>query len=304
MNELYEQITRLATTDATLLLTGENGTGKSSIAKRIHKLSTRRDQSLVTVNMGAIPETLFESELFGHVKGAFTDAKENRIGRFEMAKGSTLFLDEVANIPISQQAKLLRVLESGEFEPVGSSRTQSADIRLISASNGNFDLLQQEGRFRPDLYYRLNTVELRIPALRERPEDIEYLAKHFIRAHGIRYGRHELALAPSAVNHLNAYYWPGNIRELSHMMERAVLLSRGSTIQADDIQFGSAETNSGNGKENGLPLMTLDAAEQQLLYLALKQTGGLTGEAAELLGISKSAIYRRMEKYGIKAKDV
>jgi DNA-binding NtrC family response regulator len=302
MNELHEQITRLAKTDATLLLTGENGTGKSSVAQLIHKLSTKQEQSLVIVNMGAIPEQLFESEMFGHVKGAFTDAKENRIGRFEMAKGGTLFLDEIANIPLSQQAKLLRVLESGEFEPVGSSRTQSADIRLISASNADFEALQREGHFRPDLYYRLNTIELRIPALRERPEDIGILARHFISKHGKKYGRPELTLATDVESHLKAYHWPGNIRELSHMMERTVLLCRGSIIQTTDIQLNSPEANSVNDHE--LPLMTLDAAEQHLLQLALRKTGGLTTEAADVLGISKSAIYRRMEKYGIKAKDV
>ena len=304
MNELHEQIARLATTDATLLLTGENGTGKSSIAQLIHKLSTRQEQSLVTVNMGAIPEQLFESEMFGHVKGAFTDAKENRIGRFEMAKGGTLFLDEIANIPLSQQAKLLRVLESGEFEPVGSSRTQSADVRLISASNGDFEALQRDGKFRPDLYYRLNTIELRIPPLRERSEDIDVLAKHFVAQHGNKYGRPELSLADNVSNHLKSYHWPGNIRELSHMMERAVLLCRGSSIQTTDVPLSSAQANNANATAHDLPLMTLDAAEQHLLQLALQQTGGLTAEAADVLGISKSAIYRRMEKYGIKAKDI
>lgn len=305
MNELHEQITRLAKTDATLLLTGENGTGKSSIAQLIHKLSVRQDQSLVTVNMGAIPEQLFESEMFGHVKGAFTDAKENRIGRFEMAKGGTLFLDEIANIPLSQQAKLLRVLESGEFEPVGSSRTQSADVRMISASNGDFEALQRDGVFRPDLYYRLNTIELRIPPLRERPEDIEVLAQHFISKHGSKYGRPELVLASGVDTHLKSYHWPGNIRELSHMMERAVLLCSGTSIQTTDIQLSTPTHNSKvDNKTNDLPLMTLDAAEQHLLQLALQHTTGQTAEAAKLLGISKSAIYRRMEKYGIKAKDI
>ncbi|MDF2179066.1 sigma-54 dependent transcriptional regulator [Aliiglaciecola sp. CAU 1673] len=298
---LHEQIERLAKTDATLLLTGENGTGKSSIARAIHQQSLRREQSLVTVNMGAIPEQLFESEMFGHTKGAFTDARENRIGRFEMAKGGTLFLDEIANIPLSQQAKLLRVLESGEFEPVGSSRTQQCDIRLISASNGDFSALMQQGLFRPDLYYRLNTIELRIPALRERPEDILPLARHFVALHGHKYARPELSLAPDVESPLQAYAWPGNIRELSHMMERAVLLCRGSRIEAQDLQLRAQVQSPLHGE--ALPLMPLDEAEQQLLQQALKQTGGMAREAAELLGISKSAIYRRMEKFGIKAKD-
>lgn len=299
MQQLQQQIQRLAQTDATILLTGENGTGKSSIAHSIHQYSNRAQQSLVTVNMGAIPEQLFESEMFGHTKGAFTDAKDTRIGRFEMARGGTLFLDEIANIPMSQQAKLLRVLESGEFEAVGSSATQTTDVRLISASNGDFQALQQQGLFRPDLYYRLNTIELRIPALRERAEDILPLAMYFIGQHGKKYAREELALSPTAQQCLTRYPWPGNIRELSHMMERAVLLCRGTSIEVSDLQL-EPETK----PVTGLSLMPLEQAEQQLLHMALKETQGNTLAAAELLGISKSAIYRRMEKFGIKAKDV
>jgi len=301
MLELQQQIDRLAQTDATILLTGENGTGKSSIAHRIHQASNRAQQSLVTVNMGAIPEQLFESEMFGHTKGAFTDAKDNRIGRFEMAKAGSLFLDEIANIPLSQQAKLLRVLESGEFEAVGSSHTQTTDVRLISASNGDFQQLQQQGLFRPDLYYRLNTIELRIPALRERSEDILPLALYFIGQHGKKYGRAELALSDSAQQQLIRYSWPGNVRELSHMMERAVLLCRGSCIETSDLQLGAEAPQQ---VTQGVSLMPLEEAEQQLLQLALKEAEGNTERAAQLLGISKSAIYRRMEKFAIRAKDV
>lgn len=303
MAALYEQAERLAQTDVTLLLTGENGTGKSHIAQTIHQLSPRAGQSLVTVNMGAIPEQLFESEMFGHVKGAFTDARENRIGRFEMAKGGTLFMDEIATIPLSQQAKLLRVLESGEFEPVGSSRTQYTETRLISATNADFADLQQRGLFRPDLFYRLNTIELHIPALRERAEDITPLANHFIAKHGQKYGRPELSLSKTAQLALTAYTWPGNIRELSHMMERAVILCHGSRIEDKDLQLTSSELQVKH-RDNPLPLMPLEKAEQLLIHQALKQTGGLAVEAAELLGISKSAIYRRMEKFAIKGKDV
>lgn len=298
MVKLLADIERLAGTDATILLTGENGTGKSSIAKVIHQQSARATNSLVTVNMGAIPESLFESEMFGHKKGAFTDAKETRIGRFEMAQSGTLFLDEIANIPLPQQAKLLRVLESGEYEMVGSSITQRADVRLISASNGNFDELLSQGHFRPDLFYRLNTVELHVPALRERHEDMMPLAKAFVAKHSQRYGRGEMNLAADVESKLKAYDWPGNIRELSHMMERAVLLSRDNHICADDIQL---RDNAQATQSQTMPFMTLEQAELELLRQALDKADGSAVDAAQLLGISKSAIYRRMDKYAIKS---
>jgi len=297
MSKLMVEIQRIAKTDATLLLTGENGTGKSSIAAYIHQLSSRQQQSLVTVNMGAIPESLFESELFGHKKGAFTDAKETRIGRFEMANEGTLFLDEIANIPLAQQAKLLRVLESNEYEMVGSSITEQANVRLISASNANFDKLISNEKFREDLFYRLNTIEIYIPALRERTEDILPLAKHFVGKHALRYGKQSLALADDVAEKLIAYRWPGNIRELSHVMERAVLFADNQLISAQSIIL--KKPTGQLGSEN-IPLMTIEQAEQQLLIQALQKTNGLTADAADLLGISKSAIYRRMEKYDIK----
>jgi len=297
MSKLVEKITRIAKTDATILLTGENGTGKSSIATYIHQLSARSQQSLVTVNMGAIPDSLFESELFGHKKGAFTDAKETRIGRFEMANEGTIFLDEIANIPLAQQAKLLRVLESNEYEMVGSSITERTNVRLISASNANFEQLIEDEKFRADLFYRLNTIEIHIPALRERPEDILPLAQHFIEKHALRYGLTDLSLADDVEDKLRAYAWPGNIRELSHVMERAVLFADDNVISAQEIML---KKQSGKVNSEILPLMTFEQAEQQLLMQALQKTDGLTTEAAELLGISKSAIYRRMEKYDIK----
>ncbi len=296
MVKLLGEIERLATTDATILLTGENGTGKSSIAKSIHQMSSRSTNSFVTVNMGAIPASLFESEMFGHKKGAFTDAKENRIGRFEMASGGTLFLDEIGSIPLSQQAKLLRVLESSEYEMVGSSITQKADIRLISASNADFEQLLTKGEFRPDLFYRLNTIELRVPALRERLEDIMPLARHFVAKHCIRYGRPEIKIDDDVEDKLRSYGWPGNIRELSHVMERAVLLCNDKVVRACDLQLRSLPEQA-----SAMPLMKLDQAEQQLLKMALDQANGSVVEASELLGISSSAIYRRLEKYGIKA---
>jgi len=297
MSKLMTEIERLAQTNATILLTGENGTGKSSIASLIHQKSSRHHSNLVTVNMGAIPDTLFESEMFGHKKGAFTDAKETRMGRFEMANEGTLFLDEIANIPLAQQAKLLRVLETNEFEMVGSSITQKSNIRLISASNADFDSLISSEKFRPDLYYRLNTIELHVPALRERIEDIMPLARHFVNKHGLRYHRLNMFLADDVEDKLTRYSWPGNIRELSHMMERAVLLSSLDEITANDIPLKSSSTKQGTE----IPFMTLDQAELQLLKQALNKAKGSAVDAAQLLGISKSAIYRRMEKYDIKS---
>jgi DNA-binding NtrC family response regulator len=297
MTKLMQEVAQLAQTDATILLTGENGTGKSTIATSIHQQSSRHHNNLVTVNMGAIPDSLFESEMFGHKKGAFTDAKESRVGRFEMANEGTLFLDEIANIPLAQQAKLLRVLESSEFEMVGSSITQHTNIRLISASNANFDQLMAEDKFRADLFYRLNTIELHVPALRERMEDIMLLAQHFVNKHSIRYGKSDITLAGNVENKLASYHWPGNIRELSHMMERAILLTVNTTITASDIPLRVVDV----AQQANMPFMTLDLAEQQLLHQALDKTNGSALEAAQLLGISKSAIYRRMEKYDIKA---
>lgn len=296
MSQLMDDVKQLAKTDATILLTGENGTGKSSIAKMLHQMSARNQHSLVTVNMGAIPENLFESEMFGHKKGAFTDAKESRIGRFEMATQGTLFLDEIANIPLAQQAKLLRVLESNEYEMVGSSITQHANIRLISASNANFEQLIAQDKFRADLFYRLNTIELRVPSLRERPEDLLPLAQYFIKKHSMRYGKSMLAFADDVDDKLRQYSWPGNIRELSHMIERAVLLASSNIIFAKDLPIRSTPATS----IAEMPFMTFAEAEQQLLQQALNKANGSAVDAAPLLGISKSAIYRRMEKYDIK----
>ena len=268
MKSLMDAASRLAQTDATILLTGENGTGKSSIAKMIHEQSNRSSQNLVTVNMGAIPEFLFESEMFGHKKGAFTDAKETRIGRFEVANEGTLFLDEIANIPPSLQAKLLRVLETREFEMVGSSITLKVDARLISASNADFDKLIAEGRFRPDLFYRLNTIELRVPPLRERIDDLLPLAEHFLHKHGTRYGKAGLSLADDVEEKLKSYHWPGNVRELSHMLERAVLLASNQQIAASDFllrpnsQANTDEIQSLESFSSEIP--TLDQAELQL----------------------------------------
>jgi len=295
MEKLLNQIDSVAATDASILLTGDNGTGKSHLAQRIHQQSDRAGNAFISVNMGAISESLFESEMFGHKKGAFTDAKENRIGRFELAKHGTLFLDEIANIPQSQQAKLLRVLESGEYEVLGSSQTQRADSRIISATNGDIAQLITDGVFREDLYFRLNTIELRVPSLKERIQDITPLAKHFIALHGKKYKREELSLTPSAIQALEAYHWPGNVREMSHLMERAVLLAQGSSLEQEDLHLSNLKQN------NNLPMMTLDQAEQILIEQALELSHNNVPKAGILLGLTKSTMYRRLEKYGIQA---
>ncbi|OCQ18701.1 sigma-54-dependent Fis family transcriptional regulator [Pseudoalteromonas luteoviolacea] len=296
MKQVFTKINRVAMTDASVLLTGENGTGKSSIAKYIHSHSPRREQGLITVNMGAIPESLFESELFGHEKGAFTDSKNERVGRFELADKGTLFLDEVSEMPVEQQAKVLRVLEGGEFERVGSSVTQCADVRLISASNQDFAELIQQKRFRQDLYYRLNTVVIRIPALRERGEDIIPLAEYFIQKHSQRYGRKDIVLTQEATLKLREYSWPGNVRELSHVIERAILFCEESKVSADHILIDTIS------EPAQLEVQPLDEVERRLVKQAMIKAGGNTAEAASLLDISTSAMYRRLEKYNIKAK--
>lgn len=293
MVKLLQQIDSVAATDASILLTGDNGTGKSHLAQRIHQQSTRVSNAFISVNMGAISESLFESEMFGHKKGAFTDAKENRIGRFELAKHGTLFLDEIANIPLSQQAKLLRVLESGEYEVLGSSQTQHADSRVISATNGDIAQLIADGVFREDLYFRLNTIELRVPSLKERIQDITPLAKYFIALHGKKYKREELSFTPSAIKALEAYHWPGNVREMSHLMERAVLLAQGSSLEQEDLHLSNLKQN------NNLPMMTLDEAEQILIKQALELSHNNVPKAGIMLGLTKSTMYRRLEKYGI-----
>ena len=294
MEKLLSQIDSVAGTDASILVTGDNGTGKSHSAQRIHQKSARLDNAFISVNMGAISEPLFESEMFGHKKGAFTDAKDNRIGRFELAKNGTLFLDEIANIPLSQQAKLLRVLESGEYEVLGSSQTQHADSRVISATNGDIGQLISDGDFREDLYFRLNTIELRVPSLKERLRDIAPLAQHFLNIHGKKYKRDALNFSPNAIKALEAYHWPGNVREMSHLMERAVLLASSSTLEPEDLHLSTVKAS------NRLPMMTLEQAEQILIEQALESSQNSAPKAAILLGLTKSSMYRRLEKYGIK----
>lgn len=294
MGQLMQRLSVVAGTDASILLTGENGTGKSVLAHWVHLQSARAALPFITVNMAVIPESLFESEMFGHKKGAFTDAKEARIGRFELAHGGTLFMDEIALVPPAQQAKLLRVLECGEYEVVGSSRTRSADVRIISASNCDLPRLTATEAFRLDLYYRLNTLEFRVPPLRERREDIALLANFFIKQYCQRYHKSELRLSSGALGSLEAYPWPGNIRELGHVIERAVLLNAGETLSAQALSLGQSHAHSGP-----MPMMTLEEAELQLIRRALEGCQGNKQKAAEQLGITKSSLYRRLEKYGL-----
>lgn len=301
MRAVLAQLDRVAPTDANVLILGENGTGKGVIARRLHARSQRASRPLVKVNMGGIPESVFEAEMFGHVRGAFTDAKSDRIGRFELADGGSLFLDEIANIPPAQQPKLLRVLEDGELERVGSSRTITVDVRLISATNADLAAEVARGAFRRDLLFRLNTVELKLPPLRERDEDIALLAESFLAHFARRYQRDRLRFAPTALAALKGYAWPGNVRELSHVIERAVLMLDGDTVDEAALNLKPEATHALSGAAalaaNGS--MTVDEAEESLVRQALERTGGNIQRAATLLGLSRPSLYRRMEKYGI-----
>lgn len=293
MKGVLELITRVSPSDASILITGENGTGKSLIANSIHSASERSNQTLVTVNMGGMSEGVFESELFGHVKGAFTDAKQDRIGRIEMAEGGTLFLDEIANAPASQQAKLLRVMETGEYEKVGSSKTQKANVRFLSATNSDLLNEVENGRFRKDLLFRLNTVEIHIPPLRERRGDIVPMANAFLKVHAKRYRKEGIAFSQEAVRLMEHHSWPGNVRELNHAVERSVLMSGDSKIQPSDLGLG------GGGKTSNLEDMSLEEVERYLIQRTLSRCGGNARQAAESLGLSRSAFYRRLEKFGL-----
>ena len=294
MQSLLGTITRVGPSDANVLITGEHGTGKEVVAQTLHALSSRASRSMIAVNTGAVPEGLFESELFGHVKGAFTDARSDRIGRFELADGGTIFLDEIGNVPLHQQAKLLRVLEAGEIERVGSSRPRRIDVRVISATNADLRAACASGQFREDLLFRLNTVEIHVPALRERREDIAVLAVHFLSRYAARYRRPVQGFETSALQLLMQYSWPGNVRELEHTLERAVLMCRGSEIQRADLGLDSVRQQSPNLEE-----LSLETVEAILIRKALQRSQGNISQAAEVLGLSRGALYRRMEKYGL-----
>ncbi|MBL9135830.1 MAG: sigma-54-dependent Fis family transcriptional regulator [Verrucomicrobiales bacterium] len=294
MKPVLDLIARVGPSDANVLITGENGTGKGVVARAIHAVSGRNAKSLVTVNMGGITEALFESELFGHVRGAFTDAKSDRVGRIELAEGGTLFLDEIANMPLGQQAKLLRVLETGEYERVGSSRTQKADVRFISATNADPHQEIASGKFRQDLLFRLNTIEIHLPPLRTRPEDIPLLAAHCLREQARRYRKDIEGFDESALQALQKYPWPGNVRELEHAVERGILMCRGQWVQAADLGLRATRE-----AEPRLEDLSLEDVEKLMIRKALARFDGSALKAAETLGLSRSAFYRRLEKYGL-----
>jgi DNA-binding NtrC family response regulator len=296
MQRIMALLDRIAPNDANVLVLGESGTGKGMVAQFLHDHSPRAAHSLVKVNMGAIADSVCESEMFGHVRGAFTDAKSDRIGRFELADEGTLFLDEVGNVPSAQQAKLLRVLEDGEFERLGSSRTQTVDVRLVSATNADLESEVAAGRFRKDLLYRLNTLEVRLPPLRERTKDIVPLARLFLARAGQQYKRDNLLLSSSAERALTAWHWPGNVRELQHVMVRAALLTEHDEVRTEVLNLGT-----GTRPTDNLEGMTLDQAEALLLQRALERHEGNLQRAADALGISRQSLYRRMEKYGLES---
>ncbi|HEV8131840.1 MAG TPA: sigma-54 dependent transcriptional regulator [Acidobacteriota bacterium] len=294
MRPVLELLARVGPSDAPVLITGEHGTGKGMIAQRLHSVSERASRPLVTLNAGGLSEGVFESELFGHIRGAFTDAKTDRVGRFELADGGTLFLDEIANVPLSQQAKLLRVLETGEMERVGSSKTRRVDVRVISATNANLSEEVAAGRFRQDLLFRLNTIEIHLPPLRERREDIPLLATHFLRQHALRYRKSVTTFDAAAMQLLLDHHWPGNVRELDHAIERAVLMSHGEVIRIGDLGL-----RAGRDTSPRLEDMSLEEVESYLIKKTLARHEGNVSRAAETLGLSRSALYRRIQRYGL-----
>ena len=294
MRAVVELVERVGPSEASVLVTGENGVGKGLVARALHSASERSERPLITVNVGGLAESLFESELFGHVRGAFTDASSDRVGRFELAGGGTLFLDEVGNLSQALQWKLLRVLETGEFERVGSSRTLRADARVLSATNADLRGEVEAGRFRRDLYFRLNAIEIHVPPLRERREDLPVLAQAFLRRHARRYRKELDGFEPAAEAALRAHSWPGNVRELDHAVERGVLLARRRKLRAEDL--GLVAERGGTG---ALDAMTLNQAERALDQRALARHQGNLLRAARELGLSRAGLYRRLEKHGL-----
>jgi DNA-binding NtrC family response regulator len=295
MQSVLELIDRVAASDANVLITGEHGTGKEVVAQRLHAMSHRANRPLITVNAGGLSEGVAESELFGHVKGAFTDAKTDRVGCFELADGGTLFLDEIANMAAKVQAKLLRVLQTGEFQRVGSSRSLRADVRVLAATNADIASEIAGGRFREDLLYRLNTVEIRLPPLRERRDDIPRLATYFLSEYAARYRKPLSGFDDAAGAAMQMHSWPGNVRELQHAVERSVLMARSGVITSDDLGLRAPSP----GTATDLAGMTLDDAEKFLIQQALARHSGNVVQAAESLGMSRSALYRRIQQHGI-----
>ena len=295
MQGVLQVVSRVGPSDANVLILGENGTGKGVIARALHAVSSRASRPMVIVNSGGVSEGVFESELFGHVRGAFTDARADRVGRFELADQATLFLDEIANVPLSQQAKLLRVIETGEFERLGSSRTRRVNVRIISATNADLNEEVNAGRFRQDLLFRLNTIEIRIPALRDRREDTPLLAQHFLRQHALRYRKRLTGFESAAMQMLLEHSWPGNVRELDHAIERAVLMAQGQMVKPSDL--GLRPT--GQAGAGRLEDMSLEDVECFLIKKAMTRYDGNVSQAAKALGLSRSALYRRLQRYGL-----
>ena len=293
MREVLRMIERVGPTDATVLVRGENGTGKELVAKALHRHSKRAAKALITVDLGAIAENLFESELFGHRAGAFTGADRDRAGRFQAADGGTLFLDEIGNLPLAMQNKLLRALESREVAPLGSDRPVAVDVRLIAATNQPLEELVECGEFREDLLYRINTIEIVLPPLRERLEDLPALVEHFVNAASRRHRIDPKPLAEGALEALAAHRWPGNVRELSHAIERAVILAEGAGLEPADFSLLPAATPADGGSLN------LEANERRLVEMAIRNAGGNISHAASALGITRAALYRRIEKHGL-----
>ena len=294
IQEVFNLTDKVAKTEANVLILGENGTGKELIARAIHQRSLRKDNSFVSVDMGAITETLFESELFGHKKGSFTDAREDRPGRFELANRGTLFLDEIGNLSLSLQGKLLSVLQSRQVTRVGSNQAQPIDIRLICATNMPLHKMVQEGTFRQDLLYRINTVEVRVPPLCERVEDIPLLAQHYLSYYAKKYHKLVKLITPEAMDRLKRYAWPGNIRELQHAIERAVIMTDSDTLQESDFLLSRSITA---GATNNT--LNLDEVERTAIAKALQMHNGNISKAADELGLTRASLYRRMEKYGL-----
>jgi DNA-binding NtrC family response regulator len=294
MRPVLQLMERVAASDANVLITGEHGTGKEVVARLLHAASPRAGKPMVAVNLGGLSEGLFESEMFGHVKGAFTDARTDRIGRFELAEGGTLLLDEIGTLQPRQQAKLLRVLETGEVERVGASRARRIDVRILSATNADLTAEVEAGRFREDLLFRLNTIELRLPPLRDRRDDLAPLAEHFLRRYAARYRKPIVGLEPEAVAAMESHAWPGNVRELDHTLERAVLMATGTTLRAADLGLrGTA------GAAPRLEDLPLEEVERVLIRKALERHGGNVSNAAKALGLSRSALYRRLQHHGL-----
>jgi len=298
MQRIFQTIDRVAHTDANVLILGENGTGKELIARAIHRNSVRQHESFVGVDLGSITETLFESELFGHKKGSFTDAKEDRAGRFELANGGTLFLDEIGNLSMPLQAKLLTVLQNRRVSRVGANKETQIDIRLICATNMPLYDMVKENRFRQDLLYRINTIEIEIPSLHERLEDIPLLANHFLKHYAAKYGKGVSKISDGAMARMNKHPWPGNIRELQHALERAIILSNSNVLQPEDFNL-TASTSRENDHPLSLDQYNLEEVEKLLIRKVLKKYNGNITQAASELGLTRSSLYRRLEKYGL-----